>query len=76
MARYGMFVGDTGGSSWGLQLESGTTYTSFGYPDPLVAFARRAGIPRYQGRYVLSLRDVVNWRNLRVIAPCVSARRC
>jgi hypothetical protein len=76
MARYGMFVSDTGGSSWGLQLESGTTYTSFGYPDPLIAFARRAGLPRYQGHYVLSLRDVVNWRRLRVIAPCVSARRC
>jgi hypothetical protein len=76
MALYGMFVSDTGGSSWGLQLESGTTYTSFGYADPLIAFGRRAGLPRYEGRYVLTVRDVVNWRRLRVIAPCVSARRC
>ena len=76
MARYGMFVGDTGGSSWGLQLESGATYTSYGRPDPLVAFARRAGLPRHEGRWVLALRDAVPWGRLRVIDPCVTARRC
>ena len=76
MARYGMFVGDTGGSSWGLQLESGATYTSYGRPDPLVAFARRAGLPRHEGRWVLALSDVVDWRRLRVVDPCVTARRC
>jgi hypothetical protein len=76
MASYGMFVGDTGGSSWGLQLESGATYTSYGQPDPLVAFARRAGLPRHEGRWVLALRDAVPWGRLRVIDPCVTARRC
>ena len=76
MARYGMFVGDTGGSSWGLQLESGATYTSFGRPDPLVTFARRVGLPRFEGRHVLKLRDAVDWRRLRVIDPCVSSGRC
>jgi hypothetical protein len=76
MSRYGMFVGDTGGSSWGLQLESGSTYTSFGYRDPLVSFARRAGLPSYDGLYSLSLRDLVDWRRLRVVDPCVSERSC
>lgn len=76
MARYGAFVGDTGGSSWGLQLESGATYTSFGRPDPLVTFARRVGLRTFGGRYVLPLRGAVDWRRLRVIAPCVTARRC
>jgi hypothetical protein len=76
MARYGMFVGDTGGSSWGLQLESGATYTSFGRADPLVTFARRARLPRYEGRHVLKLRNAVDWRRLRVIDPCVSRSRC
>jgi hypothetical protein len=76
MARYGMFVGDTGGSSWGLQLESGATYTAYGRPDPLAAFARRADLPRHRGRWVLGLPDAVDWRRLRVVAPCVTARRC
>jgi hypothetical protein len=76
MSRYGMFVGDTGGSSWGLQLESGTTYTSFGYRDPLVSFARRAALPSYDRFYTLSVRNLVDWRRLRVIDPCVSKRTC
>jgi hypothetical protein len=76
MRRYGVFLGDTGGSSWGLQLESGATYTSFGYPDPLVTFARRVGLPRHDDRHVLALSHAVDWRRLRVIAPCVTLRRC
>jgi hypothetical protein len=77
MARYGMFLGDTGGYAWGIQLESGSTYTSFGRPDPLVAFARKAGWRQSGGRYVGRLRDAVDWgRYLRVIAPCVTRRTC
>jgi hypothetical protein len=77
MARYGMFVGDTGGYAWGIQLESGSTYTSFGRPDPLLAFARNAGWRQSGGRYVGRLRDAVDWgRYLRVIAPCVTRRTC
>jgi hypothetical protein len=76
MARYGLFVGDTGGSSWGLQLESGATYTAFGRPDPLVTFARRAGLPRFRRHWVLELREAVDWRRLRVIHPCVTTRSC
>jgi hypothetical protein len=76
MARYGAYIGDTGGSSWGLQLESGSTYTSFGYPDPLVTFARRVRLDRPGAHYVLPLNGVVDWRRLRVIAPCVTQRTC
>jgi hypothetical protein len=50
MARYGMFVGDTGGSPWDLEFESGSTYTSFRREDPLVDTARRAGIVRGRRR--------------------------
>jgi hypothetical protein len=76
MATYGAFVGDTGGGGWGLQLESGATYTSFGRPDPLVTFARRVGLATFGRHYVLPLRGAVDWRRLRVIAPCVTLRRC
>jgi hypothetical protein len=76
MARYGAFVGDTGGGSWGLQLESGATYTSFGRPDPLVTFARRVGLRAFGRHYVLPLAGVVDWRRLCVIAPCVTLHRC
>jgi hypothetical protein len=77
MARYGMFLGDTGGGSWGIQLESGSTYTSFGRPDPLVAFAKANGWTTHGGKWVGSLRDAVDWaRHLRVIHPCVSRRTC
>ena len=43
MHRYGMIVGDTmsGHSSWGLIGESGSSYTSFGRPDPWAPFAAR-----------------------------------
>ncbi|MCQ7030002.1 hypothetical protein MRO55_26225, partial [Escherichia coli] len=54
MARYGLYVGDTGTSSWGIQLESGTTYTSFGTSDPFVTFARSAGISAYKGTYAMN----------------------
>jgi hypothetical protein len=76
LARYGAFIGDTGGSSWGLQLESGATYTSFGRPDPLVTFARRVDLPTHGTHHVLALNRVVDWRRLRVIDPCVTVRRC
>jgi hypothetical protein len=77
LATYGMIVGDAiGGAAWGLQFESGSTYTSFGRPDPLAAFARRAGLGRWNGMYVFNLQDGVDWSRLRLVAPCVSAGRC
>ena len=72
MARYGMFVGDTGGPGWGLIIESGSSFTSFGIRDPWLALARRLGLPEVAGddglpRYVLDMRGAVDWASeLRV----------
>ncbi len=77
MAQYGMFVGDTGGGSWGLKLQSGSTYTSFGFADELVGFARENGWTPYGDVWVGNLRDGVDWaRRLRVLDPCVSRGGC
>ena len=40
-STYGMYFGDTGGGTWSVAIESGSTYTSFGYEDRMVAFGRR-----------------------------------
>lgn len=70
MARYGMYVGDVTGSPWALQFESGSTYTSFGYEDRMVTFAKRAHVPQRDGRYVFDFASGVDWgRYLRVVAP-------
>jgi hypothetical protein len=78
MAHYGMFVGDAfGGASWGLQFESGATYTSFGAEDKLSAIARREGVPTWNGQYVFDLNSGINWQSkLRVVAPCYTERSC
>jgi hypothetical protein len=70
MAHYGMYVGDITESPWALQFESGSTYTSFGYRDRMVAFAKRAGVPLRDGAYVFDIDSGVNWaRYLRVLEP-------
>jgi hypothetical protein len=82
MADYGMFVGDTGGSGWGLMLESGSGQTSFGRPDPWIGLSRRLGLPAVRAsdgavRYVYHLRGVVDWpAELRIAHPCVSRGAC
>ena len=74
MARYGMIVGDTGSGSWAIQAESGSTYTSFGYEDRLVTYARSVGAPFSNGRYVFNIRDGVDWASrLRVIHPALES---
>jgi hypothetical protein len=78
MAHYGMYVGDTGGS-WGLKHEGGITYTSFGYEDKFVTFAKKAGVPYSEkaDRYILNIRDGIDWRNrLRMIDPCEASGTC
>ena len=80
MARYGMFVGDTGGSPWDLEFESGSTYTSFGCEDPIVTSpAKRLGIVRRRrdGRYHFDVAKDIDWQSrLRVVDPCVTERTC
>ena len=80
LARYGAFVGDTGGNeALSFSFESGSTFTSFGLPDPVLIFARRISwAVRFSGgRYRFDLASDVPWRSrLRVVAPCVTARTC
>jgi hypothetical protein len=77
MAHYGFYVGDTGGSPWDVQVESGATETSFGHANPWTQLANANGIPSYSGRYYFDFSQGVDWRNdLRVIDPCVTKRTC
>jgi hypothetical protein len=79
MARYGMFVGDTGSGSWSLKEESGLTYTSFGAPDRWLTLAREARVPRdgTTGLHVFNVRDGIDWKSrLRVIDPCETLGTC
>jgi hypothetical protein len=78
MARYGMYVTDTGGS-WGIVKESALVTTSFGLEDRWVSLARAVGAPYWtpDHRYAINVRDGVDWaRYLRVIDPCVTERTC
>ena len=79
LAHFGAFVGDTGGSPWGVEIESGSTYTSVGLRDPWDAWGRRqggAGGP--DGTTLVPINDAgVDWRSrLRVADPCVTRRTC
>ncbi|TIC81201.1 hypothetical protein [Crenobacter intestini] len=79
MATYGMFVGDTGGPSgprWAIQVESGQTYVSLGYPQPLITFAQLQGIPNAGNQYRFPLKDGVDWTRLKVLDPCVAQGTC
>ena len=79
MAEYGMFGDDTGGGTWGIgiKLESGSTFTSFGFEDPLNAFAQANGWTRYEDVWVGKLHDGIDWAGrLRMIHPCVTRRAC
>lgn len=78
MAHYGMYFGDTGGGpSWGLQVESGSTYTSFGREDALVTFAKSQGVPMWEGDHVFDVKSGVDWeRRLRVVDPCEASGTC
>ena len=83
MARFGIFVADTGGGTWGLRVQSDATYESFGARPRLLDFARAAGWPAFDDPALArkvrvgSFETDIRWRErLRVIAPCVSGRTC
>jgi hypothetical protein len=76
LARYGAYVGDTGGPGVGLQIESSLTYMVFGRPDPLVQLAQRqeaAGDPFVSlngDRWLFDVSSDIDWLSkLRVVAP-------
>ena len=79
MHRYGMIIGDTSGGnvSFGLQAESGSSYTSFGERDAWSLFAAFVAPELSSDGYVLKVDGGVDWaRHLHVLAPCVSRGRC
>lgn len=70
LAEYGGYVGDTGGPGFAFELQSSSTYTSFGAPDRFVQLARQAGISPEAGRYSFDVASGVDWwRYLEVVAP-------
>ena len=79
LARYGLIVGDTNGgnAAWGLQVESGSSYTSFGYADPFAAIGAGRGATAVRRRQV-RLRHLhgVDWTRFRVLDACVSQGNC
>ena len=78
MAQYGMYFGDTGGPGFGLQFESGASYTSFGAEDAMVSFARQIGMrANGEGKFSFNVRDGVDWQSrLRVVDPCEAQGTC
>ena len=80
MADYGMFVGDTGGNTWRLKIESGTSVTSFGGEDPWARLGRKFNVPSWQesGKTMYSFDTAagVDWSKLKVADPCVSRGTC
>jgi hypothetical protein len=80
LAHYGAYIGDTGGNeAFGLQFESGATYTSFGLPDPLATFAAQqpSGVTNSNGSWYFDLASGVDWANrLRVLDPCTASATC
>lgn len=84
MSRYGAYVSDTTGvaDQYGFEVESAESYTSFGYADPLVAFARQQGLPREDfngngfGEYWMNVEAGIPWDRLRVVAVCAAEGTC
>jgi hypothetical protein len=81
MARYGMFVGDTGGGF--IKIESGSSFTSFGNADPWVQIAKDAGLPAWRNpatgkdQYRFDLTEGIDWATkLKMVSPCVSQNAC
>jgi len=73
LGHYGAYVGEQGAHWSLLGFESGASYTSFGVPDQLVAFAQKAGISQSSDGIYYFKMDGVDWaRYLRVVDPSVA----
>jgi hypothetical protein len=71
MREYGMLLIDTGGSTWGLEFESGTADVAYGKPDRWRAFAAAQGWVQVGGAstpYQMPLKTGVDWSRLRVVS--------
>jgi hypothetical protein len=80
---YGFYLGDS--TDRGLKvfpIESGTSYTSLGRPDPWVRYAKAHDIPSTFDEivdrtvYEFDLEDGVDWSRLRAIHPCLASKDC
>jgi len=74
MAHYGMYVGDTGGDSWGVEAESADQYITSGQADPWIATGQKVGATSYSSggvsKYSFDMRGVVPYfSDLLVVAP-------
>jgi len=83
MAQYGMYVGDTGGSSaFGVWAESDRTFLDYGAEGAMQRFARthqsEGGIVASStpGKWYLDMKGI-DWRSkLVAVDPCVIAKAC
>lgn len=71
MHEYGGYMGDTGGPGFGLQLESSTMYTAFGYPNPYEPIAQAAGLKKDpEWGYTFRPSGKIPWSSrMRVLPP-------
>ncbi len=80
MSVYGGYVGDTGGNeAFTIALESASSYTSFGQPNPWVHFVGESGVLEEDGVITFDIAEGVDWAGrLRVLepvrAPCLGTR--
>jgi hypothetical protein len=75
MIHYGFYITDTGGSPWDLHFEPGIDYTSFGSSNPLVTYAKNAGLTT-SGTYTFTMNDGVDWSKLQVVNVCYTQHTC
>jgi hypothetical protein len=70
LAHYGGYVGDTGGNGFGLQFQSGQTYTSLGFADPMINYAKTVGLSASNGISQWDIGSGVAWSTyLRAVTP-------
>ena len=69
LANYGFYICDSGNDTLGFEFESSLTYTAFGQPDPFSVIGAEQGVGGWEGNYVFSFAEGVEWTRLRAIAP-------
>ncbi len=70
MREYGMIVGDTGGTAWGIQIESSGPDIAYGLPDRWQTWGAAQGLDLAEGPggpYILPLKADVDWTRLRLV---------
>jgi hypothetical protein len=74
MSKYGLIPIDTGGSSWGFQLEAGVVDVAYGKTDRWSAYCAANGYSSAvgsggpAGSYLLDIQESFDWSRLQVVA--------